>query len=368
VNARIAIVDPGSFVLPYDYQLAKALAAQGVGVDFLGSATDYNGEFLEAMGRLPGVRVDCPAISRTVAPRWKGVLAYAGLLLRLWRRAADFATVNLQFSVLWPLELPVFFALRRRFVFTVHNAVPHGFAGRRHRPTLWLASLARALVFVSDSTRQDFIGRYGERFRAKSSLVPHGLLPVAPTLGAVDYAAAGAPRALVFWSTVKAYKGVELFAELARCDEIRRRGLALKVCGAWSPELRGLRDELRHAGVEVQDRYLDEGQLLALLAEDALFVLPYREASQSGALYSLLNHGRMFICADVGDLGAFMRRFGLDGLLLKERSAAGVLACVAYLEANREALVQAFARAQQASRWDRLMADAGPAYGSRPGA
>ena len=49
---NLAIVDPGSFVLPYDYQLVRALAARGDRVDFYGSTTRYNGEFLAAMAAL----------------------------------------------------------------------------------------------------------------------------------------------------------------------------------------------------------------------------------------------------------------------------------------------------------------------------
>lgn len=360
---RIAIVDPGSFILPYDFQLVKALAEGGRGVDFYGSTTRYNGEFLDAMRGLPGVVVRARAVSGSVTGRWQGAWAYLMQLATLLWHARRYATVNLQFSGFWPAELPVFWLLRRRFVFTVHNAVPHGFSGLQHGPTRRLAGLARALVFVSESTRDDFMRRYGESFRARSTVLPHGLLPVVPQAGATGYALGAPPRSLVFWSTVKPYKGVELFGELARSDAIRQRGLSLAVYGAWAPELHPLRQELVGLGVAIHDSYLSQPELLGLLGEDALFLLPYQQASQSGALYSLLNHGRLFICADVGDLGAFMRRHGLQGLLLKDRSAASVLQCLAFVDANRAAVAEAFGRAQQALRWDHLLAEAGQAYG-----
>ncbi|MBC7956836.1 MAG: glycosyltransferase, partial [Cytophagales bacterium] len=310
---RIAIVDPGSFVLPYDFQLVKALAGRA---DFFGSTTRYNGEFLDAMRCLPRVHVQARAISSSVAPRWRGALAYLGLLATLLWQASRYSTINLQFSGFWPAEWLVFGLLQRKFVFTVHNAVPHGFEGMQHRPTRRLAALARALVFVSESTRDDFMRRYGEVFRAKSSVLPHGLLPAAPQAGVTPCAVGTPLRSLVFWSTVKPYKGVELFAELARSEAIRQRGFSLAIYGAWAHELHPLRQELSNLGVAIHDEYLEQPELLGLLAQDAVFLLPYQQASQSGALYSLLNHGRLFICADVGDLGAFMRRHGLQGLLL----------------------------------------------------
>jgi glycosyltransferase involved in cell wall biosynthesis len=344
---RVAIVDPGSFILPYDFHLMKRLVARGHAVDFYGSQTRYNEEFLDAMRKLPGVQVHAARISSTVASRWRGALAYVGLLLRLLRHAGRYDTVNLQFSGFWPAEWLVMAVLGRRFVFTVHNAVPHGFAGDQHLPTLRLARLARTLVFVSESTRDDFMRRYGDEFRAKAEVRPHGLLPVTPDAPVVPYQQAGRPQALVFWSTVKPYKGVELFADLARSSSIRERGLSLEVFGAWSPELHGLRDELHALGVTVRDGYLPEADLLALLRRDVVFVLPYHSASQSGAMYSLLAHGRLFICSDVGDLGAFMRRYGLEGLLLQDRSAEAVERCLRYLDDHRDAVLRAFARAQQ---------------------
>jgi glycosyltransferase involved in cell wall biosynthesis len=365
LNARIAIIDPGSFVLPYDYQLVKALADRGDAVDFFGSRTGYNGGFLDAMRQLPGVTVHAAAISGTVAPRWKGALAYLGLLARLLLSGPRFALINLQFSGWWPAELAVFFLLRRKFVFTVHNAVPHGFSGLQHAPTRRLATLAHSLVFVSEATREDFLRRYGEGFRARSTLLPIGLLPIAPQLPPVPYALPRPPRSLIFWSTVKPYKGVELFADLARSEAIRRRGLSLEVCGAWAHELHPLREELRGLGVQVTDRFLDDAQLLQLLSRDAVFLLPYQEASQSGALYSLLNHGCLFICSDAGDLGAFMRRFGLQGLLLKDRSPQAVLDCLDHLASHGDAVRAALQEAQRQLGWGRLLAEAAGAYGTR---
>jgi len=346
---KVALVDGGSFVLPYDYQVAETLSKQGIAVDFHGSRTRYNGEFLDAMRRLPGVSVFDHAVSGTVAPRWRGVLAYLALWLGVWRRRRSYDAINLQFSVLWPLELPFLRRLRHRLVFTVHNAVPHGFAGRRHPPTERIARLARTLVFVSRFSHDDFIARYGESFRERSRVLGIGLSPIAPGLAPVPFRPLGRPEALVYWSTVKPYKGVELFAELARSEAFRATGLGLEVYGTWARELHPLRDELRALGVRIEDGFLDSTRLLQLLSRPVVFVLPYREASQSGAMFSLLHHGCVFIAADVGDLGDFMRRFGLEALLVRERTAAAVAECLARLARDEPAIRAAFQAAQDAS-------------------
>ena len=359
---RVAIVDGGSFVLPTDYQLTKVLAEQGIEVDFFGSRTRYNGEFLAAMKALPGVVVHEYSVSGSVAPRWRGALAYFRLLVDLWRRRHRYDAIDLQFSAWWPIEMPFWWALRKRLVYTVHNAVPHGFAGRRHAPTERIAGLARSLVFVSRFSHDDFIARYGEAFRTRSQVFTLGLSPVVPGLAPVPYARAGRPEALVYWSTVKPYKGIELFAELARSPRIRALGVGLEIYGAWAPGLHGLRDEIAALGVRIDDGFLDAPRLLQLLSRNVVFVLPYREATQSGALFSLLHHGRVFICADVGDLGDFMRRFGLEALLMKDRTADAVADCLDRLAGDEAALVQAFQRAQDASSWARTTAGIAAAY------
>jgi glycosyltransferase involved in cell wall biosynthesis len=177
------------------------------------------------------------------------------------------------------------------------------------------------------------------------------LSPVVPGLPPVPYRPADAPEALVYWSTVKPYKGIELFAELARSQRIRSAGLGLEIYGAWAPQLAGLKSELTALGVRIEDGFLDPSRLLQLLARNVVFLLPYREATQSGAMFSLLHHGKLFLSTDVGDLGDFMRRFGLESLLLQERSADAVADAVERLRRDPAAIAARFQWAQDASAW-----------------
>jgi len=90
---------------------------------------------------------------------------------------------------------------------------------------------------------------------------------------------------------------------------------------------------------------------LRLLERNVVFLLPYREATQSGALFSLLHHGCVFLCTDVGDLGDFLRRFGLEALLLRERSADAVDEALVRLRRDPAAIARALQAAQDASAW-----------------
>ena len=360
---EVAILDGASFVLPYDHGLIGGLLRRGHRVRLYASRTRYNGEFLDALRGRPGVTVIDRAVSGSVASRPRGVLAYAGLLLALWRDRARLAVVNLQFSVLAPLEWPLCWLLRDKLVCTVHNAVPHGHAGLQHAPTRRLATLARQLVFASEATQADFLRRYGPGFAAKSSVLPHGLLPLVPGDAPQPVRTLTQPQAVVFWGTVKAYKGIELFAELARSTAFRTLGLPLEVHGRWDAALHPLRDELAAAGVRIVDAYLDAQALRVLSARPVLFLLPYRDATQSGALYTLLHQGCTFACSDSGDLAAFLRRHGLQALLLAERSVAAVMAVLQRLREQAPAIAAALQAAQEHSTWDQTLADADRVYG-----
>ncbi len=354
----VAVVDGASFVLPYDFELVAAWARSGRLVKFFGSTTRYNGELLEAMRDLPGVQVQVAAVSQTVAPRWRGVLAYLGLWWALFRQRQQVDSIHLQFAPLGWLEVPLWWLLRRRLVFTVHNPVPHGFAGRCHGPTAALARLARQIVFASEFSRADFLRRYGHGFATRSRLMPLGLLPPAPGVAPRAYTAPQPPRALVFWGNVQPYKGVEVFEALAASPETAARGLALQVHGAWAPALKPLARRLRAQGVQVADRFLDAAEMQALLVQPVVFLLPYWAATQSAALFTLLHQGCWFVCSDVGDLGDFLRQHGLSELVLADRSPAAVFAALDRLAADPVGLARRLAAAQASRHWDAVLAAA----------
>lgn len=363
---RVAVIDGASFVLPYDHGLVSGLARRGWRVTLFASRTRYNGEFLEALQARPGVELRVFDVSGTVAPRRRGVLNYLRVWAEVWRRRAEFDAVNLQFGILWPLELVMACLLGPRFVLTLHNAVPHGAGAARHRPTAWLLARAGRVIFPSGATRDDAERRYGPQARA--AVLPHGLLPVAPGDAPRPYGPPPHPEALVFWGNVLPYKGVDLLLALARSPAWAARGLALEVHGAFAPGLRPLRDELLAAGVRVVDGFLDAAALRALFRRPVIFVMPYRRASQSGALYTLLHEGCRFLCTDTGDLGDLMRRHGLEELLMPERSPEALLQALDRLQADPARWTAAFAAAQRAAGWDAALASAETAYGLRKSA
>lgn len=349
---RIAIVDIGSFVLPYDFHLVSALADRGCSVMFFASETRFNPEFLDALRSRPGVEVISQPVSRSVSGPVTAALSYLRLLWSVWSRRNEYKALSVQFLGRWQVELPLWWLLRRKLIFTVHNAVPHEFPGKRYWPFRVLAGFATELWFLSRAVADDFHSRYVGKFHGKSRLVQMGTQACYPDLPRVPYVVPCRVEGLAYWSTVKPYKGIELMLALARDRIVRGGKEVLEVHGRWASELQPIRIEISDLGVQAQDRYLTSEELQALLSRDLVFLLPYRSASQSAALYTLLHHGRFFIATDVGDLGDVLRRFGLEALILADRSVEAVARCMTWLDANLSYAAARLSDAQAELCWD----------------
>ena len=144
-----------------------------------------------------------------------------------------------------------------------------------------------------------------ERLRANGSLRPGTPVIVASlpplSFGAVTPLAARAgPRHLLCFGRLRAYKGLDLLAEALRSLG-PRPDLEVRVVGN-GPESAAL-DALRGLpGVKVENRWVPESEVNALLNWADVVVLPYREASQSGIAPTALATGRRVIATWVGGL------------------------------------------------------------------
>jgi len=70
--------------------------------------------------------------------------------------------------------------------------------------------------------------------------------------------------------------------------------------------------------------------LAALLSRDVVFILPYKDATQSGVLYTLLAYGKVFISSDVGENKEFLIKHGLDKLIFDRENIDSVIRAIDY--------------------------------------
>jgi glycosyltransferase involved in cell wall biosynthesis len=205
-----------------------------------------------------------------------------------------------------PLDLLMATALHRagvRFAVVVHDADSHPGDGFPLQMMLQreLSRRADALVSLTSHvaerlTTQGLVRERDGRKRllVRSRLPPFVFGPMPP-----PPRAHGGRLRLLSFGRLLPYKGLDLLAEalaaLGPSAEIE-----VRVVGS-GPESADL-TELRRLGVTVENRWVPEGELAELIAWADVMVLPYREASQSGAAAAAIAAGRWILATRVGGM------------------------------------------------------------------
>ena len=297
---RVQIVDPAAYTPPYDHALCAALARAGVEVELItspflhGTVPDAEGYqttelFYRRAGRLGA------AGSRST--RLAKLIAHVPDMLRLRGRSRDADLVHLQ----WLTVAGVDAALlpRRPRVLTVHDPPPLGRLGLAG----WRAAARRMDALVAHSRagaeRAAAAARVGpERVR----VIPHGAFDYLTRLTGRrplphELAAAEGPVVLCF-GLIRPYKGIDLL--LDAFHEIE--GAELWIVGRAMMDIAALRElaERCRATVRIVPRFITDPEIPALFERADLVVLPYREADQSGVLYTALAFSKPIVATAVG--------------------------------------------------------------------
>jgi len=287
-----------------------------------GAGPLYAAELAQGLARVPGVHAslslsvqaeimdsaDPPACDLPVA-------TYKGLAGAAWRVllspisvriiAAKLRRLKLDLAICAmpaALDLVMAAALRRLrvpYVVVMHDADVHPGDGIPLQMTLQrrLARQADALValstHVADRLRQQ--GLVGEKTLVMSTLPPFvfGPKPLPPL------AHGGAFRLLSFGRLLP-YKGLDLLADALRMLG-PRTNLVVRVVGT-GPESQALAELRALPGVTVENRWVPEAELGALMAWADALVLSHRESSQSGVAAAAIAAGRWLVATRVGGM------------------------------------------------------------------
>jgi glycosyltransferase involved in cell wall biosynthesis len=157
------------------------------------------------------------------------------------------------------------------------------------------------------------------------------------------------PVRLLFLGYVRGYKGVDmLFEALA---ELRKRGqdMVLTVAGEFWDDVRDYQRLGERLGisdaVELQPRYVPDGEVSALIASHHIVVAPYRTASQSGVIPIACSAGRSVVVTPVGGLA--------EGLGTEYPGIAGAATASAIADAVERVVAAGFLVSESAAAgWD----------------
>ncbi|MCI0756904.1 glycosyltransferase family 4 protein [Teichococcus vastitatis] len=265
-----------SLSLSAQNELLPAFRALGVGCQAVETYRDRRGFALS----LPRI----PARGRTLAAAARGQDAVISAMTHLWT----------------PLLAPGLRRTGARFVPVVHDAAPHP----GDPALLWDWRLRRemqaaaAAVALSDHV--------SAALRARFPALPQIRMPMPALLGATEpppLRMGEGPLRLLFFGRMRAYKGLDLLRDSIRHLHAAYPSLSvqLRVVGEGSaescaPGLSAL------PGVRVESRWVAEPEILTLLRDTDVVVLPYREASQSGLVSQAQAMGLPVVATPVGGL------------------------------------------------------------------
>ncbi len=242
-------------------------------------------------------------------PTYDSIAGYAGRVLRaplfvpwLARRIAALQPTVALCAMPGPLDLAMHAALRRAgvpYAVVVHDADLHPGDGYPLQMSLQRGLLRRAdaIVVLSDHVRDrlDELGLTAGKTVLKTSLPPHALAESPP-----PPRAHGGKLRLLCFGRLLPYKGLDLLAE-ALGLLLPRPDVEVRVVGQ-GPESAALAALRGLPGVSVENRWVPEEEVGALIAWSDAVVLTHREASQSGVAAAGLAAGRWIVSTRVGGL------------------------------------------------------------------
>jgi glycosyltransferase involved in cell wall biosynthesis len=298
---RVQLVDPSAFTPPYDRALAAALARAGAEVELLTSRFLY-GPVPEPQGyrvrecfyrRSAARGLDAPA------RRAFKLAEHLPDMLRL-RRIADADVVHYQWLTVPQVDAHLL-PTRRPRVMTAHYVLPPRASRRRIAAARRAFGRMDAVVAHSEygaARLRDEIGLDPARVR----VIPHGAfdyltaLPEEKPLPAELEGAAG--PVILFFGLLRPYKGLDTL--LAAFREMN--GAELWIVGNPRMDVAPLRSLAAEAPGRVRflTRFVEDAEIPAIFRRADLVVLPYRDAEQSGVLYTALAFGKPLVLSSVG--------------------------------------------------------------------
>jgi glycosyltransferase involved in cell wall biosynthesis len=311
---RVQIVDPSAQTPPYDRSLAAALARAGAEVELVTShfvhgpvppadGYEVSESFYRRSSRLP---------SNTMRRRALGLAEHLPGMLRHRRAAAGVDVVHYQWLTLPALDAHLLPSGPVRVMTT------HGFLRGSESGPSAARALARMDAVVSLSEYGAAELRAAGVDPARVHVIPHGALdyltrlpeerPLPPELDGAE-----GPVILSF-GVIRPYKGIDVLLRAFAAVEGAELWIVGRPLGLDPAELHSLA-AATPGRVRMLTRFVPDAEVPAIMRRADIVALPYRDADQSGVLYTALAFGRPIVASAVGGFPEVVREHGAGRLV-----------------------------------------------------
>ncbi len=261
------------------------------------------------------------------------VVSYGVSLLKIagMIRKGNFDVVHVQTFKNAGIEMRLYFSLRKnikRFVYTVHNVLPHESAPKDRRLYQKFYEFCDALIVHNEASKKCLMEVFSVP-EEKISVIAHGAyqMHLPPQTERENLQGLH----LLQFGFIRKYKGIDILLEaLSLIAPEKRKDLKVTIVGKqyWKLDDTDYEARIRELGLEncvcFVPEHIPEEKLPALFAEADYMLFPYRQIYGSGALLMAYTYGKPVIASD---LAAFREETG-DGKtgLLFERENPQALA------------------------------------------
>jgi len=370
---KVLLCDPFAYSGDYNRPLFAALRATGLDVEYLTSENVFLPR--EPEDAVPGrryffLRRSKSWLRRRILPgalvKALGALEYCLDIGRLRRKAArEGAVVHLMWIGHPAIDL---FAgmLLGRFVYTMHNALPHDRDTRMNRLSYGLYYRRPAEIIALCQPEIDKALELDRGLAKRMNLIPHGLLFLdvperAKARVRAELRWGRGRKVVLFWGNIVPYKGLDDL--LAAFKRLPGPEYTLAVAGRWSmpaeQKERWLAEARADGRLALFDGVLEPERVRDLLCAADLMILPYKRATQSGVGFTALRYGLPLLVTRTGSLPELLPE-DLRGRWVvppgaPEALARKIAAFFSQSEDEREALgARLKAYASERFSWDRI--------------
>jgi glycosyltransferase involved in cell wall biosynthesis len=298
---RVEVVDPPAYTPPYDRSLCSALARAGAEIELITSPFAY-GDVPVAEGyRVQELFYRRSARARS-AVRARKAIEHLRDMVRYRRRDSAADVVHYQWLTVPGIDALLLPPHRPRLL------TPHGWLrleGIGNRAPAGLRRLMDrmdAIVALSEYGAERIRRAAGIRDE-RVTVIPHGAFDYLtripdPALLPPELDRQEGPIVLAF-GLLRPYKGVDLLIDAMRGVPDARLWIVGRPLGI---DLSDLRREAQALGDRVSfvPRFIPDREIPAIFERADIVALPYRDAEQSGVLYTALAFGKPIVVSDVG--------------------------------------------------------------------
>lgn len=347
----MVIVDPSCFSPPYDHCLCEALARRGIDVTLarrrLEPGTWANQGSYGVWDKFYpiAIRITHPEPLRRFLKGMDHIFSMRRFATAMEGIRPD--VIHFEWLPLPSVDLRFLPRLRRlsRLVMTVHDSNPfHGSPSsslQRMGAMKALAGMDR-LIAHTEYTRKALAKEGIDE--GKIRIVSHGAFGYYEDIASSTRLHSEMTRTLVFFGSIKPYKGVDLLLRaFATLRKTLRETATLVIAGTPAMDLGALKHLAEQLGiahrVEWRIGFVDERDVAPLLWSARAVVLPYREIDQSGVLLAAIGVGVPIIATSVGGIPETIDS-GVHGLVVPPGDVVALSAAMETLLGNSELCLQ----------------------------